>query len=71
MHYEITICFVSKTNGLTERFNQTLSQCLSKMVGQDQMNWDLKIETVLMGTGQASKKYSPYFAFSKRDAPSY
>ena len=34
------------------------------MVDQDQKNWDLKIETVLMGyraSRQASTKYSPYF----------
>ena len=60
---KITIYFVSQTNGLTERFNQTLSRCLSKMADQDQKNWDLKIETVVMGY-RASRQVSKRDRFS-------
>ena len=35
-----------KTNGLTERFNQTLSRCLAKVSDADQENWDELIDTV-------------------------
>ena len=53
-----------KTNGLTERFNQTLSRCLAKVIDADQENWDELIDTVLMGyraSKQASIKHSPYY----------
>lgn len=53
-----------QTNGLTERFNQTLSRCLAKVIDDDQLNWDLKIDTILMGyraSRQASTKQSPYY----------
>ena len=56
--------FVLQTNGLTERFNQTLSQCLAKVCNEDQTNWDEKLDTVLMGyraSRQASTKHSPYY----------
>ena len=38
-----------QTNDLTEKFNQTLSRCLSKIVSKDQTDWDEKLDTVLMG----------------------
>jgi len=53
-----------QTNGLTERFNQTLSRCLAKVVNNEHSNWDEKIDTVLMGyraSKQASTKHSPYY----------
>ena len=49
---------ILQTNGLTERFNQTLSRCLAKIIDED------KLDTVLMGyraSQQASTKQSPYF----------
>ena len=51
-----------QTNGLTERFNQTLSRYLAKIVSDDQTDWDEKLDTVLMGyraSKQASTKHSP------------
>ena len=56
--------FFLQTNGLTERFNQMLSQCLAKVCNEDQTNWDEKLDTVLMGyraSRQASTKHSPYY----------
>ena len=53
-----------QTNGLTERFNQTLSWCLAKIIDEDKLDWDDKLDTVLMGyraSKQASTKQSPYF----------
>ena len=53
-----------QTNGLTERFNQTLSRCLTKIVNESQTDWDEKIDTVLLAyrsSQQSSTKYSPYF----------
>ena len=53
-----------QTNELTERFNQTLSRCLAKVVNESHTDWDEKIDTVLMGyraSQQASTKHSPYY----------
>ena len=54
-----------QTNGLTERFNQTISRCLAKLVDDSQTDWDEKIDVILMGyrASQASTKHSPYFLF--------
>lgn len=58
------LSFLIQTNGLTERFNQTLTRCLAKVVNSTHTDWDEKIETVLMGyraSKQASTKHSPYY----------
>ena len=57
-----------QTNGLTERFNQTLSQCLAKVCDEDQTNWDEKLDTVLMGYG-ASRLPIDTEVLSPSDAP--
>ncbi len=62
--HRITSAYHPQTNGLTERFNQTLSRCLAKTVNDNQDNWDEKINMILMGyraLRQASIKHSPYF----------
>ena len=38
-----------QTNGLTERFNRTLSCCFAKVVTDGQEDRDEKLDTVLMG----------------------
>ena len=53
-----------QTNGLTERFNQTLSRYLAKLCNHEHTDWDDKIDTILMGyraSFQSSTKHSPYF----------
>ena len=60
----VCMCILLTDHGLTERFNQTISRCLAKLVDESQTNWDEKINTVLMGyraSRQASTKHSPYF----------
>ena len=42
----IVLSMCTQTNGLTERFNQTLLRNLCKLIDDDKNNWDLKIETV-------------------------
>ena len=62
--HRITSAYHPQTNGLTERFNQTLSRCLSKVINDSHDDWDLKINTVLMGyraSRQASTKHSPFY----------
>lgn len=62
--HRISSAYHPQTNGLTERFNQTLSRCLAKAVNDSQDDWDELIDTILMGyraSPQSSTKYSPYF----------
>ena len=40
----IPIIFFKTNHGLTERFNQTLSRCLAKVIDDDQCNWEEKID---------------------------
>jgi len=47
--HRITSAYHPQTNGLTERFNQTLTRCLAKVVNESQSDWDEKIDTVLVG----------------------
>lgn len=68
--HRITSAYHPQTNGLTERFNQTLTRCLSKVVDESQSDWDEKIDTVLMGyraSQQASTKCSPYFMLFQKN----
>ena len=60
----------AQSNGLTERFNQTLTRCLAKVVDDSQTDWDIKIDTVLMGyraAQQASTKHSPYYMLFQKN----
>ena len=57
-------------NGLTERFNQTLTRSLAKITGESHDDWDLKLNTVLMGyraSRQASTKFSPYYMLYQKE----
>ena len=70
-HPQVHVGFVSalslQTNGLTERFNQTLSRCLAKIVNESQSD---KIDTVLMeyrASRQSSTKFSPYYMMFQQE----
>ena len=51
MHAIIILSSIIKTNGLTERFNQTLSRCLAKVIDADQHNWDEHIDRDIVHPG--------------------
>lgn len=58
-----------QTNGLTERFNQTLSRSLSKLVNEEQNDWDVHLETILFAyrvSTQKSTGYSPFYMMFHR-----
>lgn len=58
-----------QTNGLTERFNQTLCRSLSKLVNDSHSDWDLKLQTILFAyrvSKQKSTGYSPFFMMYHR-----
>ncbi len=47
-----------------------LARCLTKVIDDDQSNWDEKIDTVLMGylaSKQASTKHSPYYMLYQQE----
>ena len=51
-------------NGLTERFNQTLSHCLISRINEAQTDWDEMLDPILFSyrvSRLASTNYSPYF----------
>ncbi|KAL1269051.1 hypothetical protein QQF64_031340 [Cirrhinus molitorella] len=53
----------SQTDGLVERFNQTLKQMLKRVAAEDKKDWDLLIPYVLFGireVPQASTGFTPF-----------
>ena len=68
--HRITSAYHPQSNGLTERFNQTLSRSLAKITDEDHTDWDLKIDTILMGyraSRQGSTKFSPYYMLFQKN----
>ncbi len=62
-------CF--QTNGLTERFNQTICRSLSKLVNETHNDWDTKLDTILFAyrvSKHRSTGYSPFFMMFHREA---
>ena len=60
----VTSAYHPQMNGLTERFNQTLSHCLISRMNEAQTDWDEMLDPILFSyrvSRQASTKYSPYF----------
>ena len=58
-----------QTNGLTERFNQTISRSLAKLVNDEQDDWDVHLETILClyrASKQKSTGYSPFYMMFHR-----
>ena len=59
----MTSAYHPKSNGLDERFNQTLQRQLLKYVGEKQNDWDLYLDAVLFSyrvSRQDSTKTSPF-----------
>ena len=53
----------SSSNGLTERFNQTICGCLSKFSDGGKLNWEDDLDLILLGyrsSIQSSTLYSPF-----------
>ena len=66
----ISAAYHPQTNGLDERFNQTLQRALFKMVNKNKNQWDKFLDSVLFAyrtSRQASTKYSPFFLMFGRE----
>lgn len=66
----ISSAYHPQTNGLVERFNQTLQRSLLKMIGKNENHWEDFLESVLFAyrtSRQASTKYSPFYVMYGRE----
>ena len=60
----MTSAYHPQSNGLDERFNQTLHRQLLKFVSDEPTNWDLFLDSILFSyrvSHQDSTKHSPFF----------
>ncbi|XP_064383224.1 uncharacterized protein LOC135348618 isoform X3 [Halichondria panicea] len=61
--HRVTSAYHPQTNGLTERFNQTLQTALLKYVNDSQTDWDYHLPAILFAyrtSKQKATKYSPF-----------
>lgn len=61
--HRITTAYHPQTNGLVERFNQTLQRSLVKLANEDQDNWDEYLDGVLFAyrtSHHKSTKLTPF-----------
>ena len=68
--HRIASAYHPQTNGLQERFNQTLERALIKCVNEKQNDWDLHIKRILFGyrtSVHASTGVTPFAAMFRRD----
>ena len=68
--HRITSPYHPQSNGLTERFNQTLTNSLRAKINAEQNDWDLHLNLILFSyraTTQASTQYSPYHSMFGRE----
>ena len=69
--HRVTSAYHPQSNGLVERFNQTLVNALVKKTAEDQHNWDRHIDTILFAYRTAkhdSTKMTPFFIMHLREA---
>ena len=70
VHHVISTAYHPQTNGLDERFNQTLQRALLKMIDENQSEWDKFLDSVLFAyrtSKQASTTFSPFFLLYGRE----
>ena len=66
----ISTAYHPQTNGLDERFNQTLQRSLLKMIDENQNEWNKYLDSVLFAyrtSKQASTRFSPFFLLYGRE----
>lgn len=70
VRHMVSTAYHPQTNGLIEKFNQTLQRSLLKMVGENQDEWYKYLDSVVFAYNssmQSSTKYSPFFLLYGRD----
>ena len=69
--YRVTSAYHPQSNGLDERFKQTLKSSLQHLVNSNQNNWDDLLDEVLFSyrtSRQDSTKFTPFFLMHGREA---
>ena len=69
--HRVTSTYHPQSNGLDERFNQTLKSSLQRLVNSNQNNWDDLLDEVLFSyrtSRQDSTKFTPFFLMHGREA---
>lgn len=67
----MTSAYHPQSNGLDERFNQTLQRTLRKCVNEQQDNWDEAIDDILFAyrtSVHATTKHTPFYLMFGRQA---
>ncbi|CAB3979307.1 retrotransposable element [Paramuricea clavata] len=66
----ITSVYHPQTNGLTERFNQTLVNAIVRIINEDQDNWEDNLDSILFcyrSSKNNSTNFSPFFLMYGRE----
>lgn len=61
--HRISSAYHPQTNGMVERFNQTLQRSLVKFVNDNQNDWDEKIDGVLFAYRTSQQKCTNHSPF--------
>ena len=61
--HRVSSAYHPQTNGLVERFNQTLQRSLVKLVSSNQDNWDELLDSVLFAYRTAKQKSTQFSPF--------
>ena len=61
--HRISSAYHPQTNGMVERFNQTLQRSLVKFVNDNQNDWDEKIDGVLFAYTTSQQKSTNHSSF--------
>ena len=70
VQHVISTAYHPQSNGLDERFNETLQRALIKMIEENQSEWDKFLDSVLFAyrtSKQASTQFSPFFLLYGRE----
>lgn len=66
----VSTAYHPQTNGLDERFNQTLQRSLLKLIEEHEDKWEDFLDSILFAyrsSKQASTKYSPFYIMYGRE----
>ena len=61
--HRISSAYHPQTNGLVERFNQTLQRSLVKVVNENQTDWDEKLDGVYCLRTEQQRKINKTLSF--------